>query len=494
MSGYRGGKGRDNASAQIPHAWIGDILDQRLDGPVGVLTQASALLTAMWDAETEAAVQNVRERYRPRLRTIVERLVVAGVQPPTPLSVESLIILGGMGSYAFPDVRDVLERALRHGPLGFRVWRALTAIVHATASSRPPRPSDEFAAWLQRQLADSLTLRQNSLYPARSLDLELAIAVPPSWMKGGADWADEVLRERMAGRSFTPRERGTAASGLWQRALSRGPTSVASARRELHDAVAAFRVDAAQSRGGAELRWIADTLEHLVDQGMEVGNAWPPSHERCLKVVQDIARAVTVPDIIRESTATLFEHALLQNAGVYRRRAIDALRVGGWAGEVARALGEVLRHDDAEPWLRCRVLFALGLLQERGETVQLTLRQAYDRARRQLEAGTSTQDAVAELHATVFAIGDCFGLRGAQSEAKAMWTAVSPSLRVLATQSKAELVPVARAAAYTAAVTEQAQDRLLRNLADHHSDGVTRRVATWGLERVLPRPDARTRG
>jgi hypothetical protein len=94
-------------------------------------------------------------------------------------------------------------------------------------------------------------------------------------------------------------------------------------------------------------------------------------------------------------------------AVVYRRHAIDALLAGGWTLPVTRALEQVLVHPEAEPWLRCRALFALGFLQERDIGVERILREAYERAHQALQADQS-RSAASEMHAVLFAIGDCF--------------------------------------------------------------------------------------
>ena len=61
------------------------------------------------------------------------------------------------------------------------------------------------------------------MYAGRSLDLELAISVPAEWSPPDDDWVGETPLERAWNNNATIRERGTAAMGLWQRAMTCGP-------------------------------------------------------------------------------------------------------------------------------------------------------------------------------------------------------------------------------------------------------------------------------
>src|SRR5258707_9993912 len=112
-----------------------------------------------------------------------------------------------------------------------------------------------------------------------------------------------------------------------------------------------------------------------------VCDGWPvDSGGRCLDLVRTAARDVDVPAGIRDDTGLLFEQSVLQNAEPYRRRAIDTLRAGGCAGPAARGLAALLHTGETPSWLRCRALFALGFLQERGEVARQALVEAYRRA------------------------------------------------------------------------------------------------------------------
>ncbi|MFH9969481.1 hypothetical protein ACH4PR_51030 [Streptomyces mirabilis] len=64
---------------------------------------------------------------------------------------------------------------------------------------------------------------------------------------------------------------------------------------------------------------------------------------------------------------------LLQNAGVQRRQATDALLAGGWIEAIIKSLAQVLKQEKNESWLRVRVLFSIGYLQCRNHTVAQTL-------------------------------------------------------------------------------------------------------------------------
>ncbi|MGW3812089.1 hypothetical protein [Micromonospora sp. NPDC005113] len=72
--------------------------------------------------------------------------------------------------------------------------------------------------WVAEQLNSCERLRKHSLYPARSLDLELAITIPKVWSPPERDWAGERLRSRANDPNATLREPGTAAFVLWERA------------------------------------------------------------------------------------------------------------------------------------------------------------------------------------------------------------------------------------------------------------------------------------
>lgn len=82
-----------------------------------------------------------------------------------------------------------------------------------------------------------------------------------------------------------------------------------------------------------------------------------------------------VPPEILPATETLLQHCLIQNVGVYRTQAIEALVAGGWTGPVAGALETFLDLEHTEAWVRIRALFALGFLQHRDRGVPDSLEQ-----------------------------------------------------------------------------------------------------------------------
>src|SRR5262249_37012950 len=162
---------------------------------------------------------------------------------------------------------------------------------------------------------------------------------------------DEALRARVGLAGATGRERATAALGLWERALNRqSAASRITVKRYLRELVSQFRGMGGASptvdHPAAELQWVADTVMYGTENDEKVCNSWPDTGRRCVEIVGDATRSIDVAKSIRSATVTLFEHALLQNAGVYRRRAIDTLRAGGWAGKVTPALAEVLENRD----------------------------------------------------------------------------------------------------------------------------------------------------
>ena len=188
----RGLMDRESLSDRVPASWAQEILQRPADDEVGVLTQASALLSAFLAAEQvekaapkSRAVQHVHERYSKEIVHVVDQLIILGYAPPTPRSIEALIVLGTLGGYAFNIIKESLEYALMQ-PLGFRVWRVISTLV--VLNKRMSRTL-ALRQWVEQVLADAEELRGKSLYPGRSLDLELAIRVPPAWSPPDNDWA-----------------------------------------------------------------------------------------------------------------------------------------------------------------------------------------------------------------------------------------------------------------------------------------------------------------
>jgi hypothetical protein len=75
---------------------------------------------------------------------------------------------------------------------------------------------------------------------------------------------------------------------------------------------------------------------------------------------------------------------ILQNAGLYRRQAIETVVTSGWTEPIARALGSLLRSEQNEAWLRIRAQFALSFLQRRDRWVEDQLVRSCQQAYRKL--------------------------------------------------------------------------------------------------------------
>ena len=265
LSAEQGDKGTGSLTAQIPPSWTGRILRNVPTDEVGVLIQASALLRAFGAADRAdtdgRGVAVIRERYAREMDLLVRRLILVSVAPPTSISYDAQAMLARLASYAFRPMRERLDSELRYSPLGFRVWRAITQLVRL---GMPGGTSEELRAWVRRLLIDSEDLRDRSLYAGESFDLELAISVPPAWSPPHDDWAGGVLRARAWNREATIRERGTAAMGLWQRAIGENPPNLENIRDELRELITEFMDPAARPDAPAGLRWVAATLEHVI--------------------------------------------------------------------------------------------------------------------------------------------------------------------------------------------------------------------------------------
>jgi hypothetical protein len=485
---------RDGLTARIPPMWTRELLARPSDDEFEVLTQASAVLSILLAVPGRG--REVCDRYRDELEEIVDRLILIGASPPTPRNIDALILLGSIAVFAFDVVEDSLNKALRGMPLGFRVWRAVTTVVRLRLSQEGVHSNSDLQDWVRTQLDAAEDLRVASLYPARSLDLELAVAVPPEWSPPGDDWVGRVLRTRAENTKATVRERGTAALGLWERAVKHGQQDRVDVENHLRELIDCFRSEAEDVGDVAiGLRWVATTLQYVVDTGRAVCNRWPETDDPCLRVARDAAKSLddrtadAVPERILKSTKLLVEHALLQNAGVYRRQAIDTLSAGSWTAPVSQAFDRALTHDDSEPWLRCRALFAIGFLQERQPSIERILKLACQRAKRRLDsrADDPPRGAISEMHAALFACGDCFGVPGAESQARRLRTALNGMLHELLARSRdmPALNRVAHAATYFVTVTAQTRDgtsqQILENLEDH-PDLTTSSLSKWALE------------
>ena len=185
--------------------------------------------------------------------------------------------------------------------MGFRVWPAITKLV--TLSSDRDRP-DAVRVWVQRLIVDSEILREKHLYPGNSYDLELALAIPEAWSPPGNDWVGDALRARAWNNEATIRERGTAAMGLWQRAISQNRPDLESTEDDLRKLITEFRENPiGLPTTAAGFRWLAATLEHVIDNRIAVCNDWPDVDEPWFGRVQAAADRLDrfgIPDHLRD--------------------------------------------------------------------------------------------------------------------------------------------------------------------------------------------------
>jgi hypothetical protein len=188
---------------------------------------------------------------------------------------------------------------------------------------------------------------------------------------------------------------------------------------------------------------------------------------------------------------------ILQNAGAYRRDAIETVVTSGWSAPVAQALGSLLQKEQEEAWLRIRAEFALSFLQQRDPVVESVLTGACQHAYAKLKLDQRPEDEapprshVTEVHASLFAVGDCFGVPGFEDRARSARETLSPILTQLADMGGDRAMILrrpARAAAYLLTVTAQPVHRgkpdlsqvLLQKLSEH-PDRVTVKLSEWAL-------------
>lgn len=493
----RGLSDRESLADRVPASWTPELLQGPANDEVGVLTQASALLSAFLAAEqfdkvdrTSRAVQAVRERYSNEIEHVVDQLILLSYAPPTPRSIEALILLGTLGGYEFDAVKDELQYALER-PLGFRVWRVITALVLLNRrASHTPR----LRQWVRTLLKRAEQLREKSLYPGRSLDLELAIRIPPGWSPAEDDWVSEALLARANNPRATIRERGTAAMGLLQRAKNNPYRGISQVAADLAPLIEHFGSPASRQDAYPGMRWMAATLRHVIAGDVGVCNTWPETDEPWMSNIDNAVGELDggVPPEILPATKTLVRHSLQQNAGIYRRQAIEALVAGGWTGPVARSLEKFLQLERTESWLRIRALFALGFLQHRDRGVQDSLAAACHQAYANIR-GEPTRAQITEMHSALFAVGDCFGAAGVpQQDVRQMRRSIQEVLHSLVNgglTNDASMFPVSRACAYLLAFTvlprgdrgEDLAEVLLRGLRNH-PDETTQELSRWALE------------
>ena len=440
----------------------------------------------------------MQERFHDAIERVVEQLIILGYAPPTPRSVEALIMLGTLGSHAFSIMQPSLEYALRR-PLGFRVWRALTQLIVLNKPGN--RYSPDLASWVEGLLSDAEALRDKSLYPGRSLDLELAISIPSDWSPASNDWAGNALRTRAANRSATVRERGTAAQGLWQRAMANKNIDRDRIAGDLSSLIAEFEMPRNRPDAYQGMQWVAATLRHVMTANVPVCRNWPqdidyPWMHNFRKAVNYL-KLQTIPSDILPDTCDLFEQSLLQNADAYRRRAVETITAGGWAGPVAGALARFLELESDASWIRIRALFALGFLQHRDHGVERALATSCRLAYQNLFHSPSRAQ-IHEMHAALFAVGDCYGASDVpEKEARQIREDIRDVLTGLVGNelfNDTSFFSVSRAAAYllTFLVLPRRDNEIdlaesLLTVLCEHPDETTRELSQWALKnRIAP--------
>ena len=497
-------------AAHVPPSWTKHLFSHAPAGDVGVLIQASALVAALMAAEkadpTGRSTASILDHYSQEVDRLVQRLILISVAPPLTMYYDAPILLGSLASYAFELMKDRLDFELRYSPLGFRVWRAITQLVRlSTRTDHANAPRDVLEPWVRGLIGDSEKLRRDSLYAGRSLDLELAISIPPEWSPPDDDWAHAALLTRATNSEATIRERGTAAMGLWQRTVSGGLPNRQETEQELRRLIAEFRDPETRPDAQPGLRWVAATLDQVIRTGKPVCNEWPDVDEDdkpWFGHVQEAANRLGnagLPDHLRAGTKSLFLHMILQNAGVYRRHAIETAVAGGWGAPVAEALEFLLgtEAETQEAWLRIRAEFALSFLQRHDRRVEEHLSRACLNAYKVLQQAGMAKDEVpprahvTELHSSLFAVGDCFGVAGAEEDARRIRERLRTVLTDLAGMKGDQALRLrrpARAAAYLLTVTAQPRkgkdkdfsEELLEKLGEH-PDKVTADLSRWAL-------------
>jgi len=405
--------GHRSGQAYVPVRWTSEILkDPSPPSELGVLIQAFALLSAFEaagriDASGRGNAE-IRDRYADELAHLVPRLIAISIGPPAPRSAEAQLVLGALTSCAFQPIKQRLDRELRSSPLGCRLWPAITWLVKFIPETN--MFADSVRSWVRRLLLDAEKLRETSLYPGDGFDLELAMAVPAAWSPPQDDWVGRALLTRAQNTKASVRERGAAALALWERALRDERRGL---EPELGRLIAEFRNPETRPDVAAGLRWVAATLDANMEKKVPVCNEWPDVDEPWFRYVDDAAHELDsseIPEHLQPGAKTLFQHAILQNASIYRRAAIDTIATSGWNEAVVNALGRLLRSETEESWLRIRALAALGSLRRADYSVEDDLVAAclHAHANLKLAPGEPPRVHVSEMHATLFALGDCF--------------------------------------------------------------------------------------
>lgn len=487
-------------AARIPPSWASKILADQPSDEIGVLLQASALLSEFMAIGKvgPASITTIRNRYSKELDLLVHRLILTSIAPPTSRNLDAQVLLGMLGSYALEPMMSRLDSQVRYSPMGFRVWRAITKLVKVAQNSKHVDTS-ALRRWVQQLIADSEVLRHYSLYAGGSLDLELAINVPAAWSPSRDDWVTEALLVRARNWRATLRERSTAAMGVWQRAAGQGQPARNQARENLHKLITEFRNPVERPDLKTGLGWLATTLEQVMDTGVAVCNEWPEIDEEWFRHVREAADELNDPEIpvrLRTGIKNLFLHMILQDSGVHRREAIETVVTSGWTKPVAMALNSLLRAEQDEAWVRIRAEVALGSLQMRDPSVGTVLTDACEHAYANMRRGETMPDGVpradlTEMHASLFAVGDCFGVTGAEEQARKVRERLRHILVDVATAEGNRATMLrrpARAAAYLLTATAQPAAAGSKDLSQEllekmklHPDPSTARLSRWAL-------------
>ncbi len=509
LSGERAADGRkqrrdkirdreDGLAAHVPPSWTRKMLADPPAGEIGVLMQASALLSEFMAAEKMAApgvINIIHDRHSEEMMLLVRRLALISAGPPASRNYDAQTMLGMLSSYAFEQMKDCLESKVRFSPLGFRIWRAIAKLVKLNEAGTN---TEALRAWVERLISDSGQLRKDSLHAGSHYDLELALTIPAAWSPPGHDWVGDALRARAWDNDATVRERGTAVMGLWQRAISEDRPDLEGTTRDLRDLIVEFRNPDTRPDAAAGFRWLAATLEHAIENNEAVCNHWLDPGEPWFRHVQDAANTLDhagIPVHLRTGTKNLFLHMILQNAGVYRRRAVETVVTGGMNQPVARALESLLDGETQEAWLRVRVQSALGFMMRNDVAAEMGLtracQHAYQNIIRTADGQPPPRAHITEMHASLFAVGDCFGTEGAEERARDVRESLRPVLTALASMKgdRANILGrPARAAAYLLTVTAQPRTGARKDLSEEllqklgtHPDPVTRKLSNWVL-------------
>lgn len=492
----RGKTGDIAIAVNIPPSWASRLLADPPAGEIGVLMQASGLLSefvAAGKTGRHGAVTSIQARYRVETDLLSRRLALLAAGPPTSRSHDAQNLLGLLASYCFDQTRDTLERMVRYSPVGFRTWQAVTQLV---GLSRDAAHTEAVRNWIRELLRDSGELRRTSLNPGASYDLELALTIPPEWSPPGDDWVGAVLRDRARDGEATLLERGTAAMGLWQRVIAEDRPDLKETENELRALVAEFRDPDTRPDAAAGLRWIAAALEGAMDTRQAICNDWPdvsePWYRHVLHAADELG-TIGIPDHLVAGTKNLFLHMILQNAGTYRNQAIETVVTSGLNRPVAMALSSLLRTETQESWLRVRAQAALSFMQRSDVAAQSELTRTCLHAHATVKTAMAGQDPVrskvTELATSLFAVADCFASDTGWENGRHARDMLRPLLSDLAdADDSLTLRRPARAAAYLLALTAQpaadGREDLSQELLEKlraHPDPVTSRLSSWVL-------------